>query len=330
MELDRYLASLVGSTGENRFSSYQFAVSIGGEQSSGCGGRLSLESSVQTSMQSKFDLASITKLFTATVAALLSSRGDLDLSAPISSWSGLEFHSTQATITSRELLTHVSGLPAEWQEAVTREGTIESLLKTPASQSQRGQLLYACTGYSLFALALEVNTGRSIADWVSELITTPLGLSSVSYRPVDSANCVEACLPGEGIAQGTVHDPRARALGGVSGNAGLFGSALDLVKFAIEISTGSHGIVDSDARNLLSEVTAIGDWGQAIGFRRGDVHRIGNGRDWLSHSGFTGTLLVADKNTETYGVLLTNRLTRSTTKEQMAEVYKTFCDYLAS
>lgn len=330
MDLERYMQTLVDPNAEPICSGYQFAISTRNGQREGFGGVLSPSASTAITNQSKFDLASLTKLFTATVAALLHTRGELDLFAPISSWSPLLFHKSQETLTAHELLTHVSGLPAEWHEAATRQATIDSLLATPADHSQRGEVLYACTGYSLFALALEERTGKSIADWIAELITIPMGLSSVGYLPLDHENCAEACLPGEGIAQGTVHDPRARALDGVSGNSGLFGSAGDLLKFASEAATGVYGVIGADARELLSRPTSFGEWGQALGFRRGDVQRVGNQRDWLSHSGFTGTLLVADVDTETYGVMLTNRLTRSTSRERMAEVYRQFCDYLSN
>ena len=313
-----------------RFSGYQFAVTASDGSHSGFGGFTDATQRAALSADTLFDLASLTKLFTATVAARLAATGELHLDAPLSSWSGLDFNETQRNLTARQLLTHVSGLPAEWPEQSTKDGTVESLLGTPSAADSLGTQLYACTGYSLFALALEDWSGESIAVWIQRLITKPLGLASIQYTPASKLEIAVACGPEEKIPAGVVHDPRARALEGVSGNAGLFGNSADLLKFAVEVGFGTHGVFETEARRLLSSPSSSGEWEQAIGFRVGDAQRVGAGRRWLSHSGFTGTLLVIDLDESMAAVLLTNRLTVGTSREEIAEVYKTFSDAVAA
>ena len=313
-----------------RYSGFQFAAYRSGQYFQGHGGFTYVAGGEPVKSDTLFDLASLTKLFTASVAARLSAAGELDLDAPVSSWSKLKFHPTQRALSSRDLLTHISGLPAEWTEKGSRAQTINSLLDTPSDPKHKGDLLYACTGYSLFALALEEATGNSIGEWIKKLVTNPLELANVTYRPDKQESVAVSCTPEQVIPAGIVHDPRARALGGVSGNAGLFGNSIDLLKFAIEVGFGTYGVLEDEARKLLSTPSSSGEWGQALGFRVGDTNRIGPDRNWLSHSGFTGTLLIADPDGERAGVLLTNRLSFDSSREGIAEIYRSFSDSLSS
>lgn len=315
---------------EQRFSGYQFAVYSGKKQLHGHGGFTDATATNPITPVTLFDLASLTKLFTAAVAARLASAGILDLDAPISSWSKLELHSTQRSLSARDLLTHTSGLPAEWAEKGSREATIGSLLETPSVIENAGKQVYACTGYSLFGIALEEWTNKSLADWVGELVVSPLELNSIGYNPNRTGSIAISCNPEQGLPAGAVHDPRARALGGISGNAGLFGNASDLLKFAIEVGFGTYGVFEDETRRLLSTPSSDGEWQQAIGFRLADSARIGPNRNWLSHSGFTGTLILIDRDGERAGVLLTNRLTLGTSREGIADIYRLFSDQLAS
>lgn len=313
-----------------RYSGYQFAAYAAGTTLIGHGGFTDSTGQETVTSDTLFDLASLTKLFTAAVAARMAAAGELDLDAPISSWSNLKFHPTQRALTARSLLTHVSGLPAEWVERDSRESTISSLLDTPTNPENHGELVYACTGYSLFALALEEWTGKSIGDWINKLVTKPLGLTNTTYRPDKSESIAVSCTPEQDIPAGIVHDPRARALDGISGNAGLFGNSKDLLKFAIEVGFGTYGVLEDEARKLLSTPSSSGEWKQALGFRVGDAARIGPDRNWLSHSGFTGTLMISDPDGGKAGVLLTNRLTVGTSREGIAEIYRAFSDSLSS
>lgn len=313
-----------------RFSGYQFAAYADGRNFQGQGGFTDTGSEKRVTSATLFDLASLTKLFTASVAARLAAAGNLDLDAPIAEWSDLKLHPTQRALTSRELLTHTSGLPAEWIEKDSKEATVDSLLETPSMLENIGKQVYACTGYSLFAIALEEWSSKSIAAWIRELITSPLELDSIGYNPHKTEEIAVSCNPEQSLPAGVVHDPRARALDGVSGNAGLFGTASDLLKFALEVGFGTFGIFEDEARKLLSTPSSEGEWSQAIGFRVNDSARIGPDRRWLSHSGFTGTLMVIDPEEEKAGVLLTNRLPLGTSREGIADVYRSFSDSLSS
>ena len=121
------------------------------------------------------------------------------------------------------------------------------------------------------------------------------------------------------MLRGVVHDPRSRALGGVAGHAGLFGTADDLAVFAQTLLDGGlapHGkrlLEPADRPRMMLDP---GD--TPAGQRRGlgwdvDTPYSGPrgalfGPPSFGHTGFTGTSLWIDPETRTFVILLTSRL----------------------
>ena len=134
---------------QSRFSGYQYTLMNSGRVvATGHGGVLSASSEASpVTPDSMFDLASVTKLYTATLASILHDAGEVDLDAPLGDWVAVRAELSQTT--SRELLTHVSGLPPWWDEQSTRASTISKLYELSPSPQQRGELVYSCTGYSM-------------------------------------------------------------------------------------------------------------------------------------------------------------------------------------
>lgn len=320
MAIDTYLSEKLQ---QGLFSGYQYWIDASGQNTSGFAGKTFPDSkSKPVTESSVFDLASITKLFTATLAAVLHDRKVIDLDDPISNWAPAP--PQLAHLSTRELLTHTAGLPAEWKEFDSREKTIDSLLAVVPDDNQRGKILYSCTGYSLFSVMLEKAQGRRFDDLLDEFLLRPLGLSKIVYNPNDKGLSAVSTEPGNPL--GLVHDPRARAMDGVSGNAGLFSSANDLARFFIEITNPNSQIITQAVKDILFTTTADGEWKQAVGFRHADRQRVGSAVNFFSHTGFTGTLALVEPASQKVAILLTNRLAGNTSKEQMAEVYMTFSE----
>lgn len=323
MDIDTYLSEKMQ---QRFFSGYQYWVKTQTEISSGFAGHIlpSPDSELITNT-SLFDLASLTKLFTATLAAVLHDKNLLDLDDPISAWSSPP--AQLAELSAQELLTHISGLPAEWKESGSREKTIASLLSLFPSENQRGKMLYSCTGYSLFSVMLEKSLGKPFDLLLEEFLLKPLGISGIVFNP--NAKGLSAVSTEAGTPVGVVHDPRAKAMDGVSGNAGLFACASDLGAFFSELTNPRSEIITNGVRELLFSPSVQGEWKQALGFRYQDRQRVGRAGELFSHTGFTGTLALIDPSIQTASVLLTNRLAGNTSKEQMAEVYKDFSEIVA-
>ena len=117
--------------------------------------------------------------------------------------------------------------------------------------------------------------------------------------------------------RGEVHDPRAYEMGGVAGHAGLFSTADDLAIFCqMILNKGEYNGVRIlapytvermvSAQNLpTSQMRGIGwDINTSFSSNRGDLFPVGT----FGHTGFTGTSIWLDPASETFVVLLTNRV----------------------
>lgn len=312
-----------------RFSGFQYALINSGRLSEqGHGGMLSADlASNEVTPESLFDLASITKLYTATLASVLHDAGEVDLDAPLGDWDSVG--DKLSPLTARELLTHVSGLPPWWEEQSTRADTIAKLFSLTPAAEQRGKIVYSCTGYSMYAMSLERKFGLAFDQILRSRLLDPLGLEGTVFNPPsDRFEVVVAREPEEDVPLGVVHDPRARALDGISGNAGLFANAAQVAQFLDALAGGEGSIITQGVRRELFSPTAKSEWEQAIGFRFRDTERLGNASYFFSHSGFTGTLAMTNPETRDSAVLLTNRLQFMTSREQMAEIYGTFAQWV--
>lgn len=117
--------------------------------------------------------------------------------------------------------------------------------------------------------------------------------------------------------RGEVHDPRAYEMGGVAGHAGLFSTVDDLAIFCqMILNKGEYNGVRIlapytvermvSAQTLpTSQMRGIGwDVNTSYSSNRGDLFPVGT----FGHTGFTGTSIWLDPASETFVVLLTNRV----------------------
>jgi beta-lactamase class C len=137
-----------------------------------------------------FNLASLRKVFEATLVALGSLRGELSLDDPVSKYVG-ELHGDYISrVTIGELVTHTSGLllptdhPPWPNDSFTRAQLFDMLNAWhPQAGEQPGQQrIYTHAGYVLLQLALERRYGQPIHELIESRILKPLGMYS-TYLP---------------------------------------------------------------------------------------------------------------------------------------------------
>jgi CubicO group peptidase (beta-lactamase class C family) len=247
-----------------------------------------------------FDLASLTKLFTAVVAAQQIEAGVLDPERELTACvPGL----VAPGLTLRHLLTHTSGLRPELPlydlpDAAARTARLaaEQPLTPPGAQRT-----YSDLNLLLTQTLLERVTGRPLDRLVAEGITGPLGMTSTRFAPPADWRPRIAATEDQrrpwgkldrGLVHGTVHDENAYAMGGVAGHAGLFSTAWDLALFAHALLTGALPLrpglgFETDQAWFMGELAAPG-------------------RGAAGHTGFTGTSLVLDPASGAFLVLLAN------------------------
>lgn len=269
-----------------------------------------------------FDMASLTKpIATATCVMKLIERGEVRLEDPITKFfPELDRHGKRA-ITVEMLLRHRTGLIpdnpiGDYAEGPARAWEKIADLRLTATPGDR--FVYSDVNYIILGKLVEKVAGLTLDKAAAAWVFEPLGMTDTGFLPGDKARCAPT-EPFEGeMLRGTVHDPRARALGGVAGHAGLFSTANDLAKYAQMILNEGVG---ANGKRILSPLTVRlmtdpGDtpprqrrglgWDVETSFSspRGALF----GPRSFGHTGFTGTSIWIDPDSKTYVIVLTSRL----------------------
>jgi uncharacterized protein YbbC (DUF1343 family)/CubicO group peptidase (beta-lactamase class C family) len=281
-----------------------------------------------------FDMASLTKpVATATSVMILVEEGKLRLSDRLGrSLPAFDNHGKGA-ITIEQLLRHRAGLVPDDPIADYQNGP-EAAWKRLAELDLVGppgeQFRYSDVGFQVLGKLVEQIGGHRLDQFARERIFDVIGMKDAHFRPLDQAEASNAKVPVERTAptepesrggrmlRGVVHDPRSRALGGVAGHAGLFATADDLAIYAQTLLNGGIG---PNGRRILSPLAVramIDADGTPQDQRRGlgwDIQTSQSaprgglfGPTSFGHTGFTGTSLWIDPETETFVIILTSRL----------------------
>ncbi len=270
-----------------------------------------------------FDLASLTKpVATATSILILADRGKIDLDDYAGKFLPAFACNGKEEVRISHLLTHTSGLPAYTNADELRNsfGTpcpdklIEKICNMKAMSKPGEQFRYSCLGYITLARIVEIASGQNIDDFAGNNIYAPLGMKRTSYNPPtfrEKDIAATQIVDGQ-LLRGTVHDPLAQLMGGVSGNAGLFSTAHDLSIYCrMLLNSGKWKGKNILSPEAVSRLTTIQSHGRAYGF---DVN---SGYSWVKgsfapknafcHTGYTGTSIVCDPASGVYVIILTNR-----------------------
>lgn len=286
-----------------RFASYDPEADAGVE--------LPKKARVPMTAATPFDLASLTKLFTAVAAMQQIERGTLGIDARVGAYLPDFRAAAQHGVTVRELLTHTSGLRPELPLYDCADDTERlDMLRSEPPIGVPGTYTYSDVNLLLLQHVLERITGRGLDTLVHDGITRPLGMTATGFGPCPGAAATEYqrrpwAKADRGMLRGVVHDENAWALGGVAGHAGLFSTGRDLAVFCRALlAGGSYG----PARILGPDFVDLMLTPPGLGFAIDQPWFMGElaGRGAAGHTGFTGTSLVLDRATDTFLVLLSN------------------------
>ncbi len=266
-----------------------------------------------------FDLASLTKVLATTPCWMVMAASNPELlERKISHWFA-DAPRDKAGITPRHLLAHCSGLPT-WRPYYlygnqTQEQMNARIFSLPLEYEIGHGSLYSDLGFMLLASILELETGQNLSSFAASKIYEPLGLDSDLLFLLSGQND-RAALTREDDPPGIVNDLNARCLGGVSGHAGLFGTARGVAALAEQFLSslnGSAGLFDQKTiRSFCDRAGFVPGCTRALGFdtpsEEGSTSGDKFSRDSIGHTGFTGVSLWIDIPREIVVVLLTNRV----------------------
>ena len=199
-----------------------------------------------------------------------------------------------------------------------KQKMMERLLATRISSDKSYR--YSDLNFLLLQQVIERVSGESLDQFVEKHLYRPLH-ARLYFNPLERGVSLQQIAPAQHdtflrgeILRGTVDDETAACLGGVSGNAGLFGSAQELAKICqLLLQNGAWGkkqLIPSEAVRLFTETTnASGS--RSLGF---DKPRLTGGPTGIyaspatyGHRGFTGTCFWIDPEYDLIFIFLSNR-----------------------
>ena len=270
-----------------------------------------------------FDLASLTKVVATTTALMqLFEQGKFRLNDKVTDYIP-EFQGGKSTITLRNLFTHFSGLKPDVPLAQPWSGYqtgIKLACTDPPDGPPGARFVYSDINFILLGELVHRLSGQTLSGYARDRIFLPLGMKDTMFQP--PAALAPRIAPTERVTNGSpplrgvVHDPTARNMGGVAGHAGVFSTAGDLARFAQMMLNGGEldgvRVVSAATIQKFTEpqtppdqpiLRGLGwDIDSAYSGNRGELFPIGS----FGHTGFTGTSLWIDPQTQSYVILLAN------------------------
>jgi len=270
-----------------------------------------------------FDLASLTKVIVTTTAVMqLVEQGKVRLNDPVAKYLPEFAQNGKADITVRQLLTHYSGLEPDLDLKTAWEGkeTAYRMAFAETPQDAPGsKFAYSDINFIVLGALVERVSGETLDEYATRHIFVPLKMMHTRFVPPLAlrAGWIGKIAPtqydeNEHMLRGVVHDPTARRMGGVAGQAGLFSTGDGLAKFAQALLNGGGGILSALSVQKMTRpeqppsapvLRGFGwDIDSPFSSNRGDLLPVGG----FGHTGFTGTSMWIDPTTQTYIILLTN------------------------
>jgi uncharacterized protein YbbC (DUF1343 family)/CubicO group peptidase (beta-lactamase class C family) len=305
------------------------------------GNRAILPAREPMTVDTVFDVASLTKpVATATSLMILVERGRVALWDPVVKHVP-EFAAgggERDKVTVEQLLTHRAGLPPDDPIELytgTRAEIFERKHRQPLEAAPGSRFRYSDVGYEVLGEIVERVSGEPLDRFAEENVFRPLGMKDSHFRPLATSRFLGEKMGLSGLSRpplsriapterredrwlrGEVHDPRAYAVGGVAGHAGLFSTADDLSRYCRMILAGGKlgraRVLSPLGVEAMTRPRTYGDddlralgWDIATAYsrNRGDLFPPGS----FGHTGFTGTSLWLDPSSGSWVVFLSNHL----------------------
>ncbi len=280
-----------------------------------------------------FDLASLTKALSTTliIYALIQER-KLNPDDRLERFFPDSLPGDKKNIRLDQLLSHSSGLAAyktyflQYPPEIhkkNRENIIRSILAEPLEYEPGSRCVYSDLGFIILGKIIEQVTGESLARGFNRYVAAPAGLSgSLFFLPLPAEEvrkndftATENCPWRGRILRAEVHDEHCRLMGGVSGHAGLFGTAEGVARLCGLLLDQWQGVGQNFAwSGMLQQglVRQYPDQTWCLGFDTPSSRGSSAGKlispSSVGHLGYAGTSFWIDPERDLVMVLLTNRV----------------------
>ena len=269
-----------------------------------------------------FDLASVTKpVATGTSIMMLLEQGQLRLHDKVADHLPEFSRNDKGNVTILHLLTHQGGLipdNALDDYLSGSETAFQKIYDLKLQQPAGEKFVYTDVGFILLGAIVEKLSGQDVADFSREHLFQPLGMRETMFcpePPLRKRAAVTEQRDGEWM-QGEVHDPRAHALGGAAGHAGLFSTAADLAIYAqMMLNQGTyHGVrvLSPLTVQTMTDAYEVSSGRRGLGWDKQSSYSSNRSELYspraFGHGGFTGTALWVDPELDMFVIFLGSRL----------------------
>ena len=242
-----------------------------------------------------FDMMSVTKTIVATAAAQLVAEGTLDPDAPFTKYLPEHVLGPNCDITVRDLATHSGGFDDTRPYAKKGMNFQRDIWKKRPTWKRRERFCYACYNLIMIGRIVERLTGKRLDAACKERVFDPLGMTDSRWWPVtgpDLARTVQIMKTPKFI--GICQDGQSQMNKLPQGNAGVFSTAADMLKFVTDIlhrKTFKKEVYDLLCTPTFAHETGRRSWGWDMG----PVQRPnGWSTSTITHSGFSGQTIAID------------------------------------
>lgn len=340
---EKIRTSLVSNYNNNVFSAASLALSIGRDgtfenwhKSIGFFGE---NEQIKVDENSPFDLASLTKpLVTLPSILHLVERGIISWHDPLPALLERDVPESFETVELHNLLAHNSGFAAHenyWQTLKSMQNDrkmdwlINEIIGGEAAYKKESRHIYSDLGYLLLGAIIEIKSGQRLDAYWRSCVALPLEIEDNLFFPTvpdpedDKSYVSTGICPWSGCKlSGIVNDDNSRALGGITGHAGLFGSAkgvLALCEEFLVLYSGKRSRLPIAPETFKKACLRVNGSEWTCGFNLPSATGSSSGRFFspnsLGHLGFTGVSFWIDADRGLIVCLLTNRVIQGEDKQ---------------
>jgi uncharacterized protein YbbC (DUF1343 family)/CubicO group peptidase (beta-lactamase class C family) len=280
-------------------------------------------SSAKTTLESVYDMASLTKVFATTTCLMkLYDEGKIKLDDSVSKYIPEFAANGKGNVRIANLLLHNSGLAAFRpydRQVQGAAAAMQAVYNEKLTYKTGDSMVYSDLGFITLGEVVKRISGKSLDVYFAENIARPLGLKSIMFVP--SGDVLARCVPTEldtgwqqAFTRPLVHDPRSALLGGVAGHAGLFASVGDVCTLMQALyfpPSGKPAFISPETVKLFTTRHSKAST-RAIGWDTKGEGKSSCGDGFaptsFGHTGYTGTSVWCDLTKELCVVFLTNRV----------------------
>lgn len=214
-------------------------------------GLADVERRVPNTAETRFEMNSMTKMFTAAAILQLAARGRLRLDAPAARYLP-GFPPAKQTATIEQLASHTAGLIVQGTSLAedSRDAFVRDVARTPVESPPGERYRYTNGGYSLLAAIVETVSGQTYEQYLRQHAFAPAGMRTAVFR--------NELPPGDPrFAHGYVGTPARLQPGppnpyvwGTIGAGGVFATVGDMYRWLVALEAGR--ILPEAQRRLLT------------------------------------------------------------------------------